>query len=704
MPDNDELVARSYGGGSPGIKVLSGIILIICLMVLAGFSSFRLAQAEYERDVRHWESKLGIVLEARLLGVSNWVDTQFSEMQAIADNMSLRLYMTEHDLLQEGENVADAESQLTYLRNYLAVTAERAGFSAPGRAVAANVANTQKSGIVLLDKKGEIVAATAGMALLDEGLKTFIESAPKAEKVLRDLTLSEDGTPYMGFLIPVFAIQGDATPESQIGYVLGLREVKNSLYGLLKLPKTVEETAESLLVRDNKGVVEYISPLRDGARTFNPKPLQNTPEFAARFAMDNPGTFALKRDYAFQEVLVIGDKVRHTPWTLLYKVQRDEALAESEERRLQFISIGLLVVGVLVLIVIASWRHGKSVRAIQDVERYRKLAEKFRSQERLLRLVSDNQPDVIYILDKDDHYCFANAQASEMAGISVEDMVGKDFRSVVGPSNAFEYQRIKNNIWQSEGILSRVQRIDGPGKERVVQFKYIPLNEIPRILRRKETSGVLVVEQDITAAITERERRERVLKQIADTLILLVDRRDPYSAWHSARVSKIASAVAKTMHLDEVLVETVNLAGKLMNLGKILLPRDLLTKKDALTEEERKHVGESIEASAKFLEGIEFDGPVVDTIRQSRERWDGEGPLELQGEGILITARIISLANAYVAMMSPRAYRERLKREDVLQMLIDDIGKCYDRRVVVAFVSYIENSPHDDEEWEHGIE
>jgi HD-GYP domain-containing protein (c-di-GMP phosphodiesterase class II) len=180
-------------------------------------------------------------------------------------------------------------------------------------------------------------------------------------------------------------------------------------------------------------------------------------------------------------------------------------------------------------------------------------------------------------------------------------------------------------------------------------------------------------------------------------LVTMVDRRDPYAACHSACVATVARAVAAGMGLGHERVETAEVAGKLMNIGKIVVPSEVLTKPAALTGDEIRKIHESIQSSIGLLEKIEFDGPVVDTLRQSQERYDGSGPLKMKGEDILITARIIAVANAFVAMISVRAYRQALGQDQALKILLGEIGTQFDRRVVVALADYVENKQGRDE-------
>ena len=145
------------------------------------------------------------------------------------------------------------------------------------------------------------------------------------------------------------------------------------------------------------------------------------------------------------------------------------------------------------------------------------------------------------------------------------------------------------------------------------------------------------------------------------------------------------------MQLDDVLIETAQVAGRLMNVGKILLPAGLLTKKDNLNEEEKKNIVESIYESANFLKDITFEGPVADTLNQCLENWDGTGPKGLKGEDILVTARIVAVANSFVAMISPRAYRKKMTQDEVLNNLLKEVEKKYQRAVVAALINYVEN-------------
>ncbi len=675
-------------------RVTLGVGVILLMAVFAVMGAVRLANREFERDMRNWEVRLGITADARYNAVQQWVDTQFTEMIAVADNVTVQLFMTEFDLKSDKQYLTeDEQGQVSFIRNYLIATAERTGFysNISPQKIGANITQSGNAGIALLDAEGTPLVVTDGMPSMLErdangNRSDFMRKSLAGQPQIKDIFLY-NGTPLIAFSAPIYAIQGDEEGNAkQVGVVVGVKPAQG-LYQALNKTQVMEKTTETLLVRESNDVVEYISPLADGRAPLTLKLSRDKRRkpSAAEFVIDNKGGFAVTDDYNSSKVLVTGRKINRTPWYLVHKVSRKEALAESDERKGSIIAIGVLIISTLVLIILAVWRHGSSVR-------YKHLADKFRSQERLLRLVSDNQPDAMYIVDKSLRYCFANQSAADDVRMSQDEMLGKSLRSVAGSIKADQCAEIIENVLEHGGVGSHIQRIEGEhGQVRVIQSKYIPLDRVPRILTSGVTPGVLVAEQDITQAISEKERRERLLNGLVDTLVSVVDSRDHYSADHSTQVAELAHSIASEMDLDEVMVETATIAAKLMNLGKIIMPRELLTKEGKYTTKEKKMILDARKASVEFIQGLEFNGPVSDTLNQVGEHWDGSGELGLKGDESIVTARIVSIANKYVAMTSDRSYRGKLSSEEALDILMEQIGKKYERRLVVALANYIEN-------------
>ncbi|NQV98795.1 MAG: hypothetical protein HQ483_03780 [Rhodospirillales bacterium] len=233
----------------------------------------------------------------------------------------------------------------------------------------------------------------------------------------------------------------------------------------------------------------------------------------------------------------------------------------------------------------------------------------------------------------------------------------------------------------------------GDGEEETEDnpLQVVRVHQVPLRGDRDFPPAVLMIISDITELTHEKRRGEKMMRQLTDTLVGVVDRRDPFSANHSYRVAEVARAVAHEMGLDELELKTVDIAGNLMNLGKIFIPEETLTKTNDLTKEERSLLGNAYLTTVDMLEGVEFDGPVVETIRQFGETIDGKGPLGLKGEEIIMTARILSVANAFVGMVSTRAYRGAMPFEKAASILLEDVATRYDRRPVSALLNFLDN-------------
>jgi hypothetical protein len=649
-----------------------GLILAIAAVIGVAFV-FRFVDSERERDLRAWQIRLGIVADSRFAAVSEWVEEQYAHLTVLAENAALQIYMTELTLAGgDREQVTEEAAQAGYLRNLLVVAASRGRFTGrpTGPAVGANVQRVGVAGIALLDMTGRVIVSTPEMPPIEGALRPFVTTAPRGARALKSVHEGAAGTPTMAFIAPVFAVQGEVGASEQIGMVIGVKEIDQGLYPRLRQPGAAEATAETLLVRSTGTVVEYLSPLGDGTPALQRTVALSTDELAAAFAISTPGGFAIKRDYRDQEVLVTGRAFAIAPWTLVHKINRAEALADSDARLTRILAVFLLTIAVISAAILAVWWHGSSRRAQESAASYRGLAQRFESQGRFLQLV---QPH-----DRAARRGRERRPDGQDAGRGVRIRRGQ---ALPGPCQG----RRRDGRARLCGRPHRRGRRDAGGPVRA------------HSVGPNRGSG----RRDITAAVTERERRERIQRQLVQTLVAVVDRRDPYAANHSMRVGTVARAIAEEMDLEPIMVETVEIAGSLMNLGKILVPKEVLTKGESLSEEEIKQVRDSIQTSADLIEGIEFDGPVVETLRQLQERWDGAGvPLGLAGDEILITAQIVAVANAFVAMVSPRAYRPGSSFDEAVETLLSEIRKAFERRPVAALVNYLD-SRRGRERWAH---
>lgn len=668
-------------------RIVTGAIVgLVAVAAIGVWLVFEFVGSERERDLRNWQVRMAIVADGRAASVQDWVDQQFAVVRDLAVNQSLQLYVTELNL---GISDPDGEpAELSYLRNLLAVTAERSGFSIPPiqGGIPANVEQAGLAGIGLVGVNGETLVASPGMPPLTPDMRAVVAQAGSGVQSVHDLNLGLGDVPSMGFAAPIYAIQDDTGKTDAIGVVFGVRPIGADLFDRFQQPGDTLSSSETFLVRRTGGLIDYLSPLADGTSPLIRSLDVGTQDLAAAFVIESPGRFATKRNYANAEVLVTGRALVRVPWFLVRTLGAEEAFTEIETRSTTLLTVFLLIVGVFAAALVAVWRHATSIREAQSAERYRITAELFTNVTEFLRAVTDNMPDPIFAVDREGKYTFANMAAAKEAGLHPREMVGKLLSGVIGPARARPFQELNNQVIASQQPASRILRWDDEDRLRIVRSDHEPLPQT-----RLRPAGALVILKDLTEISTERDRRERALQQLVQTLMGVVDRRDPFSGNHSARVAEVARCIADEMGLDEVQQETVQIAGSLINLGKLLLPRQLLTKQDELNDEERETLRQSVQNSADLLEGVDFEGPVLATIRQMQAHWDGSGPQGLSGENIEVTARVLAVANSFVGMASARAYRDAITFNRACAILQDGAGSTFDRRPVSALINYLDN-------------
>jgi PAS domain S-box-containing protein len=302
-----------------------------------------------------------------------------------------------------------------------------------------------------------------------------------------------------------------------------------------------------------------------------------------------------------------------------------------------------------------------------------------------LQLVSDAQPTAIATIDLEGRYTFANRHAADEAGSTSEAVLGKTMGEVLGPFKANLYKEINQAVLKGDEAISQTHTFDGT-PPRIIRSEHIPLKEGGR------STGVLMIEQDVTDLFYERDRAEKTLEGLVATLVGLLDSRVPFSSNHSRRVALVSKAIATEMGADAQEIRTAEVTGNLINLGKLLVPHEILVKTSALSDDEREIVRRSLLDTAKMLEGVDFDIPVAAALSQTQERWDGKGyPHGLAGDDIVLPARVVSLANGFVSLISARSFREAMSAEKACDILLSDAGWQYDRRTVAALMNYLFN-------------
>ena len=180
-----------------------------------------------------------------------------------------------------------------------------------------------------------------------------------------------------------------------------------------------------------------------------------------------------------------------------------------------------------------------------------------------------------------------------------------------------------------------------------------------------------------------------------EALRLVVDAKDIYTRGHSDRVAYFATKLGEAFRLSKEEMETLRIAGMFHDVGKIGTADDILVKNETLSAEEYLEIKKHSLRGAHILSAVSMFKGVVPIVRSHHERIDGTGyPDQLKGDDIPFLARIISVADAFDAMMSDRQYRSRLTLHEAKTQLIQGKGTQFDSDIVDQFIGILEDYEH----------
>ncbi|HXI98966.1 MAG TPA: HD domain-containing phosphohydrolase [Gemmatimonadaceae bacterium] len=167
-----------------------------------------------------------------------------------------------------------------------------------------------------------------------------------------------------------------------------------------------------------------------------------------------------------------------------------------------------------------------------------------------------------------------------------------------------------------------------------------------------------------------------------------IESKDHYTQGHCQRVAFFACVLADSAGMDSRSLFWFRLGALLHDIGKIIVPTEVLNKTSGLSEEEWAIMKRHPEAGLELVSDIDFPGDVRAIIRNHHERWDGTGyPDKLSGEEIPFAARILCVADVYDALTTPRSYRDGLSHARAAEMMRAQKGQ-FDPYLLDTFLEW----------------
>ena len=315
------------------------------------------------------------------------------------------------------------------------------------------------------------------------------------------------------------------------------------------------------------------------------------------------------------------------------------------------------------------------VAVFEDVSESHRAAQ----ETALLRHAVNVHRDGAYWMDATDHFVYVNDAACEMLGYTRDELLGQPLALVNKGATPERMAQIWERL-RGEGSYtteSLHRRKDGSTFPVEIATSYVNFSG------REYNCGFA---RDISARRRQEEERalssarlERALEGSVRALSATVELRDPYTAGHERRVTLLADAIAKRLGWEGARLVALRFAAQLHDVGKIVVPAEILTKPGRLSENEFTLIKQHSQVGHDILATVDFGLPVAEIVLQHHERLDGTGyPRGLHGEEILPEARVLAVADVVEAMISHRPYRAALPLNEALAEIAAGADGRYD--------------------------
>jgi diguanylate cyclase (GGDEF)-like protein/putative nucleotidyltransferase with HDIG domain len=263
--------------------------------------------------------------------------------------------------------------------------------------------------------------------------------------------------------------------------------------------------------------------------------------------------------------------------------------------------------------------------------------------------------------------------------------VAERLRKTIEAKSSFREMPVTASLgiasWPSDGVM----------KEEIIHRADTALYRAKQTGRNRTciaSDGLTLANQPKGVANSESQSKPL---SIIYALAATVDAKDHYTYGHSRKVSEYAVSLAEALRLPEDTVHNIRAAGLLHDIGKIGVPDSILTKPEALEQKEWEPIRTHPELGVEILKHVTDLSRCLPAILHHHENWDGTGyPQHLKGEAIPLEARILSVADAYDAITSPRPYRTQLTLKDALGELRRCSGTQFDPALVPVFCELME--------------
>ncbi len=329
----------------------------------------------------------------------------------------------------------------------------------------------------------------------------------------------------------------------------------------------------------------------------------------------------------------------------------------------------------------------------RNIMERKKAEEALTKSEEKYRLLAEHTTDFIWLMDMNFKNIYVSPSVLKRTGFTEEEMMELTVEQHITPDSLKVV---------TEVVLEYIPKLEADPK-------YNPISKFDieycckdgttfwtentfSLIRDENGKPVSILGE--ARDLTERKRYEeklvksyeslkKTLNDAINTIVKIVEMRDPYTAGHQQKVADLAVAIAREMQMDDTRVDQLRMAAIIHDVGKMYVPSDILSKPGKLAEMELNLIKTHSQGGYDIVKSMDFPCSIANTVLQHHERLDGSGyPKGLKGEDTLLEAKILAVADVVEAMASHRPYRSALGIDKALEEISENKGKLYDPKVV----------------------
>ena len=232
-------------------------------------------------------------------------------------------------------------------------------------------------------------------------------------------------------------------------------------------------------------------------------------------------------------------------------------------------------------------------------------------------------------------------------------------------------------------------------------------------LRKEAVSGIRHMfdvvsmgsgEEHLTTAFQVVKELDVIVDKLVDTLstesnalISITDLKshDDYTYHHSLSVAVLTIAISQGLNLSETAVKRMGRCAIMHDIGKMMVPLDVLNKNSRLDEREFAVIKKHSQNGFDYLvRGCIVDDEIREGVLSHHEKMDGSGyPYGLRDKELPLMSRVVSIADVYDAVTSYRPYRSPMAPAEALELIMSEVGRSFDYDIVKTFINKINLYP-----------